>query len=784
LVSIGQTGEKAEEPVVFEGWRTKVSVEDKPVIFRLVAIIAVCIFFSCSTLTAEIIYRNPRVYNVTYTFELHPQPEMVDYSKDLKLWIPVPREWESQKSVRILSAKPEPHAEFTDPEHGNRIFFWDFGREPGKSLYVVELKYRLKSYEARIEIDPQRVGPYDPASREYKLYTRSTHTVQVTPRVEELARQIIGDEKSTYLQAKRVFDFVTEKMRYKIRMPRLCTTTTCMLDSAKSDRETGELYYEGACAEQTTLFVSLCRALGIPARGVTGFIGWRPWMREKDFKLRYEGHTKLTPDGLAATRYYGAFEGHRWAEFYLPNYGWFPVDITWSVFDGLSSDRLILTKGSDVIVGPHAPRGDLQEYSDQWTPLHDGRVEVIGWGVWNSKKVRISKAKTLHHSDPFPTDAFSEYFSNLDPKTGANKGLSRIRKGLLMTIDAAIPDLQEARVLLPSIFSDKPWLRQDKQVFTIHMLRQVVGDEKFGEIVNSYRQMCNISPDPVPTARFQRLAARIYGQSLNWFWDQWLDRDQLPLLGLTNVEVSKVGENWQLRGQLSQVQDSLFRLPIELELRNETGIERKKIWLEAKNVSFEFKTPFRPQSILADPDYDILKIQKITPLLSDFWNSYPNYVLVYGDVMEGEANRRAAARFNDDWLGLNDDIIRPDVDIDLEDLKGKCVILFGRPETNRAIAMFQDAFPIRFKGDQFYWKGETYGQPTQGVAQVTKNPMDPASLLILYAGNSEESTLQICDSHLYDPDASFAIFDGDEILTTGDWEPTGDLVWKFEANDP
>jgi hypothetical protein len=266
---------------------------------------------------------------------------------------------------------------------------------------------------------------------------------------------------------------------------------------------------------------------------------------------------------------------------------------------------------------------------------------------------------------------------------------------------------------------------------------------------------------------------------LNWFWDQWLDRDQLPLLRLTNVDVSKVGENWQLRGQLSQVQDSLFRLPVELELRTETGIERKKIWLETNNVSFEFKTPFRPKSILADPDYDILKIQKITPLLSDFWISYPNYVLVYGDVMEGEANRRAAERFNDDWLGLDENIIHPDVDIELEDLKGKCVILFGRPETNRTTAMFQDVFPIRFEGGQLQWKGNSYGQPTQGAVQVTENPKDPASLLILYAGNSEESTLQICDSHLYDPDASFAIFDGDKVLTSGDWEPEGDLLWTF-----
>jgi transglutaminase-like putative cysteine protease len=736
-------------------------------------------------LQAEIIYRNPRVYNVDYRFELSPDPEKINRSEDLKLWIPVPREWDSQKGVKIVSVEPKPHAEYEDPEHGNQILYWDFGKEPGRALYAVNLKYRLKSYEVQAEVDPHRVGPYDQASREYGLYTRSTHHVRVTPRVEELARQVIGTEKNPYLQAKRVFDFVRENMRYKLIRPRVCADITCLLDSAKTDRETGEQYYEGACAEQTTLFVSLCRALGIPARGVTGFTGWRPWMKEKDLKLRSKYHTKLSPDGLAATRQYGAFGGHRWAEFYLPNYGWIPVDLTYRnlQFGWLGNYRVIVSKGTDVIVAPHAPQGDSEGYGDQWISLHDGRVDIIGWGVWNIKKIRIAKAKTLHHSDPFPTDAFTEYLSNLDPETKANKQLPLTRKRILMSIDDAISDREQAHVSLRSAYRDTPSLRHDQQVFICHMLREVVRDEKFSDIVNSYQDMCESSSEPVPTARFQKVAAEVYGQSLNWFWDQWLEQDVLPRIRLNNVSVSKVGEKWHLRGQLSQVQDSLFRLPVELELRTENGIERKKIWLETKKADFEFRTPFRPQSILIDPDYDILKIQKMPPLLSKFWTFYPNYMLVYGTLMEGEANERAAERFSEEYLRLDEKVIRPDVDVDVDGLKGKCVILFGRPETNRITEMFRDAFPIRFEGDKFRWQGESYSQPTQGVVQIAENPEDPTGLLILFAGVSEKATLKTT-GRVSDPNVSFAIFDGDKVLMSADWEPIGDLVWKSEANDP
>ena len=36
-----------------------------------------------------IIYSNPRVYNVDYSFEMTPGPNNIDRSKDLKVWIPI-----------------------------------------------------------------------------------------------------------------------------------------------------------------------------------------------------------------------------------------------------------------------------------------------------------------------------------------------------------------------------------------------------------------------------------------------------------------------------------------------------------------------------------------------------------------------------------------------------------------------------------------------------------------------------------------------------------------------
>jgi len=171
------------------------------------------------------------------------------------------------------------------------------------------------------------------------------------------------------------------------------------------------------------------------------------------------------------------------------------------------------------------------------------------------------------------------------------------------------------------------------------------------------------------------------------------------------------------------------------------------------------------------------------PPLWWFWDVYPDLIVIYGTLAEDEANKSAAERFNEEYLGLDSEIIKADTEVSQDDLKSKCLILFGRPETNKISQQFQDIFPIKFDGDKFNWQGLTYDQSTQGVAQIFENSLDPEGNIILYAGLSGEATQKFCDLYLYDTDASYVIFDRDKQLVSGDWEVDevdSDLVWNFE----
>ena len=89
-------------------WHKTSSIIAKSILALFLLIGLSCIHNSEDDTQRGIVYINPRVYNVEYKFELCPNKDSIDPSRDLKLWIPVPREWDNQKAIKIISVEPEP----------------------------------------------------------------------------------------------------------------------------------------------------------------------------------------------------------------------------------------------------------------------------------------------------------------------------------------------------------------------------------------------------------------------------------------------------------------------------------------------------------------------------------------------------------------------------------------------------------------------------------------------------------------------------------------------------
>jgi len=727
------------------------------------------------------IYRNPQVYNVEYCFEMFPDPNKIDRSKDLKLWIPIPCEWDSQKAVRIISVEPKPHSRYIDPEYGNSMLFWEFGNEPEKPSYKVKIKYRLEQYEVYADVDPNRIGSYNKTGKDYILYTQSTHTISITDKVKELAKQAVGGEGNAYSQAEKIFRFVRKKVRYKLQRKERGVGTKALLNNPVYDEKTGEEYYEGECFQQAILFVAMCRSRGIPARTVSGFVGYRPWAEENELELFSPRELELSPDGLAGTRHYSAGTPHAWAEFYVPGYSWIPADPTWGMFGRFHNKKIITEKGSDIRLGPNAPLKHSEGYGFQWVAINNGRANMLLSGIWNIGKIRVAKVTLLHRSDPFPADGLASYGSNTFPKEDVEKNLKHWRQevlGLHSLSRSLIPD----NFKLDQFYSDYPRAKEAREAFVCHMLRRQLGGERFFKLVDMYVDLRQKLNQPVSTNRFQELAESIYGEPLDWFFNQWVNSRELPRLKLEEVTAKKDKEGWQVYGRLLQSGDSTFRLPIEVAIDTKNGREMQKFWIESEATDFDFLTQNEPQKLIVDPDYEVLKIQKMPSHLSWFWNSYPNYLVVYGTLGEVETNKTVAKRLNEEYLGLSHDIIKADTDVNDTDLNARWIFLIGRPETNKIAQRFKDSLPIKIEDCQFKWKQVIYDRPSQGVVQVIENSKEGKGSVVMYAGLSPEATIKLCDLGLYDSDCSYVIFDGDEQLVLGNWEDVdSDLYWKSSS---
>lgn len=117
-------------------------------------------------------------------------------------------------------------------------------------------------------------------------------------------------------------------------------------------------------------------------------------------------------------------------------------------------------------------------------------------------------------------------------------------------------------------------------------------------------------------------------------------------------------------------------------------------------------------------------------------------VIVYGTVREAGTNRYVAeqvqAHFRE--YGQREIPIYKDFEIHESILAHTDVIFIGRPETNSALAAWSEKVGLDYQGAEFKVDGKTYASDRNALEYGAKNPLDPAYMVAVYAGNSPLET--------------------------------------------
>jgi transglutaminase-like putative cysteine protease len=222
---------------------------------------------------------------ITMEFDLSAQAD----DQEAKLWIPYPLSDQDQIITDIsVTGDFAESAVYSDQKYSTPILYarWDKDVKSRKlvfSFHVVRQEVVKKDF-------PAREAAWDPA--DYALYLAPTSLGPVDGQVKELADKIVAGKTTVLTRAKAIYDWVCENM-YRDPDTKGCGTgDVCSLLATPG----------GKCTDIHSVFVSLARAAGVPAREIFG--------------LR-----QGKKDVVDISKWQ-----HCWAEFFLPGYGWVPVD--------------------------------------------------------------------------------------------------------------------------------------------------------------------------------------------------------------------------------------------------------------------------------------------------------------------------------------------------------------------------------------------------------------------------------------------------------------------------
>jgi hypothetical protein len=234
----------------------------------------------------KFIRTNERKGKVVFTHQVKNFGPGKVLTSDVHLAIPVNRD--NQDILGITYSLP-PTDKMTDRWGQATAHYHDTGILPGETR-IVEMTTRVNTYDVDYFIFPDMVGTLDQVPADIRSkYLEDNEKFQVNhPVIQGALHTAVGDEQNPYWISRKIFDYIIHNMYYEM---------TGGWNTAPTVLARGN----GSCSEYTFVFISMCRAAGIPAR----YVG----------SVSVRGEVASMDDVF-----------HRWAEIYLPNYGWVPVD--------------------------------------------------------------------------------------------------------------------------------------------------------------------------------------------------------------------------------------------------------------------------------------------------------------------------------------------------------------------------------------------------------------------------------------------------------------------------
>jgi transglutaminase-like putative cysteine protease/sugar lactone lactonase YvrE len=231
--------------------------------------------------------RDERLARVSFVLDLinfgPGTVETADY------YVAVPTNGLNQKLLSDVAFEPEP-LEIIEDTWGQRIAHFRFEGVENTERARAIMRCDVALKDVLYLLFPEKVGNIEdiPGDIKAKYLVDGTKYDLKNEFIQNTVKKVVGDEKNVLKAVLKIYDYVIDHIEYE--MVGGWNTAAAVLKRGT-----------GSCSEYTFSFIALCRAAGIPAR--------------------YEGSLVIRGDDASFDDVF-----HRWAEVYLPGYGWIPFD--------------------------------------------------------------------------------------------------------------------------------------------------------------------------------------------------------------------------------------------------------------------------------------------------------------------------------------------------------------------------------------------------------------------------------------------------------------------------
>ncbi len=255
-----------------------------------------------------------------------------------------------------------------------------------------------------------------------------------------------------------------------------------------------------------------------------------------------------------------------------------------------------------------------------------------------------------------------------------------------------------------------------KSSMLFHMLREKVGQDAF---INSLRDFYNRKKyKPAGWSDIKESFENVSDKDLTAFFDQWLDRADVPALGIRKIKVSEKEGTPFLSFDLIQQNKEPYELDVPIRIVTQEETILKKFLVSEKSSTFGLSLPAVPHMLIIDPGYDLMRTlvsDELPPTWSHFLGAQDKIIIVPSEELRNVYEPLLAELAPDVRILAADEVTDTD-------MSGSSLLFLAAGENRLSNSLFAEP-----------------AHPAEGFTlDIRKNPLNQDQVAILVSAADKE----------------------------------------------